>query len=75
MGTVGFKLDYSLEICLNLEFGTGKWSIYENTMSSATPLIKVDSSNIGIKNKWFYMSLGFDGNMGQGIIGDFVTKE
>ena len=71
----GYTLDYSLGVCLSLEFGTGKWSIKENTMSSSKELVKVDTSNLGGKGKWIYMSLGFDDDKVQGIIGDFVTSE
>ena len=72
----GYTKDYSLGVCLSLEFGTGKWSIYENTLNSQSQIIEVKQSNLGIKGKWIKMELGFDGNKVQGMIGDnFITNE
>lgn len=69
-GPSEYTKDYSLSVSLNLEFGTGKWSIYENTLNLQNQIIEVKQSNLGIKGKWIKMELGFDGNKVQEIIGD-----
>eukprot|EP01084_Bolivina_argentea_P175665 304162_1 len=70
----GYEKNYTIGICLSLQFGTGAWNIYENTLDYGSEKIyEQSSSNAGIYNEWSYLSLGFDGSNVEAIVNDIIS--